>query len=262
MSHLKAFLKIVALLTATSVSAQKMGTMATPSSTKWPTKVEASDGVYEKFVLVRWEACEKALGYRLFRANDPDGGSMIELTQKPQQSTWFCDYGAERDKEYYYSVMVLFEREKSPLSPFDKGYLRKDGKIAQEELLTSASPERLASGRPAYLLVSSLDVENRPYLPGESVALAIGLQNIFDDPSLRAEVRVYLSQDTVWDFGDVELLNRQYSSFPANAQTTVHEKIKIPDDLLPGDYCLIVVSMPEGDILQAKAGTIRIKIIK
>ncbi|MFN4080399.1 MAG: hypothetical protein ACK4NS_05830 [Saprospiraceae bacterium] len=238
---------------------QKMGSAA-QAALRQPTKVEASDGIYEKFVLVRWDACEKANNYRLFRALDPSGGSMVELTEKPQQSTWFCDYGAERGKEYYYGVMALSDRDKSPLSAFDKGYLRKDNKVAQEDLLSLSATERLAAGRPAYLLVSSLDLEEKTYASGESVSLSIGLQNIFDDPSLRAELRVYLSQDAVWDFSDVELLNRQYSSFPGNAKTTVFEKITIPMNWISGDYYLIVVSMPEGDILQAKSGVTRIKI--
>jgi hypothetical protein len=231
--------------------------------TSYQENIQASDGDYDKFVLIRWEPTEKGGSYRLFRANNEKGGSMIELTKGWQRSNWFCDYSAEKGREYFYAIIALDGQKTTPLSRFDKGFLRKpDSKIVQDGSLSSLSTDRYAEGKITYVLISEIIPDSTQYLPGSSVTVGIGLQNIFDEPSLRTEFRIYLSANADWDFEDRLLATKNYSGFPAGFNARIEEKLTIPADVIPGDYYLLVIAAPEGKILHAKPGQSQIKIEK
>ncbi|MBK9337888.1 MAG: hypothetical protein IPM98_15615 [Lewinellaceae bacterium] len=225
-----------------------------------PVNLNASDGVYDKFVLIRWEPAGKASEYRLFRSTSPSGASLIELTRSGQSSTWFCDYGAEKGKDYYYAVMGSEGKTYSPLSPFDKGFLRKDGKVAQDESLTAVEQEKYAAPKVVFVLVENIKTDADAYVSGGMAGLSIAVHNIFDEPAHRTELRIYLSADATWDFNDRLLLTKTYSGFPAGARAVLEEATLLPDPLLPGEYFLLVVLAPEGDILNAKTGATIINI--
>lgn len=225
-----------------------------------PANVQASDGVYDKFVLIRWEAAEKGNQYRLFRATSAAGASLLELTQGWQKSTWFCDYSAEKGKDYFYAIMASDGRNSSAISRFDKGFLRKDDKVAQDESLTSLVPDRYATGKQLFALVSDLSTDTSVYSAGNTLTLHIGLQNIFDEPTPQTDLRVYLSKDANWHFDDTLLVSKSYSGFPANAQAILDEPVSLPARLLPGEYFLLVVAAPEGNIQHAKTGATPITI--
>lgn len=226
-----------------------------------PTQVHASDGTYDKFVLIRWEAPEKATRYRVFRATSPAGASLKELTTTWQNSTWFCDYSAEKGRDYYYAVMASDGQQSSPLSTFDKGFLRKDEKVAFDETLTAVEQERYAAPKIVFALVEQVSTRDLAYRPGDTALLEINLRNVFDEPTLRTELRIYLSTDAVWHFTDPILLSKTYSSLPAYARAELKEKCLLPASLLPGEYYLIVVATPEGDILNAKTGLLKIRLV-
>jgi hypothetical protein len=221
--------------------------------------VNASDGVYEKFVLIRWQASDKGGEYRLFRATSASGASLRELTKSWQKSTWFCDYSAEKGRDYYYAVMESDGKTAAPLSNFDKGFLRKPENIALDESLSATTPDKYAAGQVVFMLVSELRTDATAYPAGTQVALQIGLQNIFEEAAARTDLRVYLSADTTWDFEDKLLISKSYSGFPANFKGILNEKIPLPTGLLPGTYHLIVVTAPEGNILNAKTGIVQIQ---
>ncbi len=226
-----------------------------------PTQVHASDGIYDKFVLVRWEAPEKATRYRIFRATSPAGASLKELTTTWQNSTWFCDYSAEKGRDYYYAVMASDGQQSSPLSNFDKGFLRKDEKVVLDETLTAAEQERYAAPKIVFALVEQVSSRDLAYRPGDTALLDINLRNVFDEPTLRTEFRIYLSTDAIWHFTDPILLSKTYSSLPAYARAELKEKCLLPASLLPGEYYIIVVAAPEGDILNAKTGLLKIRLV-
>lgn len=223
-------------------------------------QVHASDGVYDKFVLIRWEAPEKTSDYRLFRALSATGASMQELTKSWQKSTWFCDYSAEKGRDYFYAVLGSDGKTSTPLSRFDKGFLKKDDKVANDESLTAITPDKYAAAKQIFVLVSEISTDSTTYAAGTAVRLSIGLQNIFDEPSPRTEIRVYLSSDSSWDFDDKLLTNKTFSSFPANLKVPLNETVRLPDDLLPGACYLLVVAAPDGNILNAKTGSVTINI--
>lgn len=225
-----------------------------------PAQVHASDGTYDKFVLIRWDAPEKASRYRVFRATSPAGASLKELTTAWQNSTWFCDYSAEKGRDYYYAVMASDGQQSSPLSTFDKGFLRKDEKVVFDETLTAVEQERYAAPKVIFALVEQVSSRDLAYRPGDTASLNINLRNVFDEPTLRTELRVYLSTDAVWHFTDPLLLSKVYSSLPAYARAELGEKCPLPASLLSGEYYLIVVAAPEGDILNAKTGLLKIRL--
>ncbi len=240
-----------------------MGAGKPDTSIPTPSNINASDGIYDKFVLIRWEGAENTSQYRLFRANTEKGASMIELSKTWQKSTWFCDYSAEAGKDYYYAVMGNDGKNSTPLTRFDKGYLRKgDGSMANDESLSdNSTQERLAAAKQVFMLVSIVQTDTTHYLPGAKLGLQVGVQNIFDEFSPRTDFKIYLSSDVNWTFDDQLLETKSYSGFPANSKAALEQKITLPDDLLPGAYHLIVVASPEGNILNAKTGTALIQII-
>jgi hypothetical protein len=225
-----------------------------------PANVNASDGVYEKFVLIRWEASDKSDNYRLFRATSAAGASLQELTDSWQKSTWFCDYSAEKGKDYFYAVMGSDGKTSSPLSRFDKGFLKKDDKTAYDESLTSVVPDKYAAGKQIFALVSEVAADTSTYAAGSTARLRIGLQNIFEEATPQTDVRVYISTDAVWDFDDTLLLSKSYSGFPANLKAALEERVLLPKEILPGGHYLLVVAAPEGNILNAKTGSTKINI--
>ena len=237
-----------------------MGAANVSTAPDMAANVHASDGVYDKFVLIRWEAMGKSGDYRLFRAMSATGASMQELTKTWQKSTWFCDYSAEKGRDYFYAVMGSDGQTSTPLSRFDKGFLKKDDKVANDESLSATTPDKYAAGRQIFVLVSEVGADSSTYAPGAVARLVIGLQNIFDEPAPRTDVRVYLSSDTVWDFDDKLLIYKAYSGFPANLKVPLSELVQLPVDILPGAYHLLVVAAPEGNILNAKTGSTLINI--
>ena len=229
-------------------------------NTRTVNTVNASDGIYEKFVLIRWEESDKSNGYRLFRASSAAGASLQEITKSWQKSTWFCDYSAEKGRDYYYAVIAAEDGKSAPLSRFDKGFLKKDDKMANDDLISSTTTERVATGRPGFILVSGVKADSLTYLPGSTARLETGLHNIFDEPTPSANVRIYLSTDAVWDFDDRLLSTSTFSSFPSGTSPAIEVTGKLPADAIPGAYHLLVVASLEGNILNAKTGSATINI--
>jgi hypothetical protein len=258
------FIFILALLPyPVFLHAQPDGVLVGSGNSAFQENIQASDGDYDKFVLIRWNATEKGGTYRLFRANNDKGASMIELTKGWQRSNWFCDYSAEKGREYYYAIMTQEGQKTTPLSRFDKGFLRKpDSKMVQDGSLSSLSTDKYAEGKLTYVLVSEIIPDSTQYLPGATAALKIRLQNIFDEPSLRTELRIYLSSNAEWDFEDRLLSTKNYSGFPAGFNAFVEEHLTLPTDILPAEYYLLAVAVPEGKILHAKISPSQIKIEK
>ncbi|GAB4497758.1 MAG: hypothetical protein OHK0019_31950 [Saprospiraceae bacterium] len=251
---MRTFLFLLMLVTPRFFLAQTSSTDSKAASLT-PIYINASDGVYEKFVLIRWEAVDKMGDYRVFRATSSSGASLQELTKNWQKSTWFCDYSAERGRDYFYAVMGSDGKTSSPLSRFDKGFVRKDDKSAYDDSFSSVTSDRYAASKQIFVLVAEVDTDTTAYAAGNKVQLRIGLQNIFNEPTPRTELRVYLSSDAIWDFNDTLLTSKTYSGFPAELKVTLEEQITLPQNVLPGQYHLLVVAAPEGNILNAKTGS-------
>ncbi len=253
-------LPFFSVLLSAQTSSVRMGVGMDSNQPNTIANINASDGVYDKFVLIRWEALEHTGNFRLFRALSTTGASMQELTKTWQKSTWFCDYSAEKGRDYYYAVLGSDGKTSTPLSGFDKGFLKKDDKVANDESLSAVTPDKYASGKQIFVLVSDVVADSSTYKAGTAAQLLIGLQNIFDEPTPRTDIRIYLSSDTVWDFDDKLLIYKVYSGFPANMKVPLAETVLLPVDILSGTFHVLVVAAPEGNILNAKTGSTMINI--
>jgi hypothetical protein len=222
--------------------------------------VHASDGIYDKFVLIRWETTDQASNFRLFRATSSAGASLQELTKVWQKSTWFCDYSAEKGRDYYYAIIGSDGTTSSTLSHFDKGYVKKDDKVAQDESLSEVSPDKYAAGRQVFALVSEVNTQQNIYANNDTVRVAIGMQNVFEVATPQTELRLYLSADATWDFDDKLISFKSYSGFPANTKIVLQESFVVPATTIPGNYYLLAIASPEGNILQTKTGSTLLKI--
>lgn len=226
-----------------------------------PGNVHASDGVYDKFVLVRWEAGEQSGQFRVFRALSVRGASMQELTAKPQKSTWFCDYSAEKGRDYYYAISEVSTGGETQLTPFDKGFIRKDGKLVMDESLSAVPTDKVAAGKQVYVLIEEIQTDTSVFRAGETVAYRLQLSNLFDETTPRTDIKIYLSTDNTWDFEDQLLVSKSYSGFPGSTRPLLKESLELKNPLVPGNYFLIAVAAPQGQILEAKTAVTPLTII-
>lgn len=242
---------------ATAVANQNTGKPALQA----PRDVVASDGTYDKFVLVRWEPSENATTYKVFRTNSPKATSLQEISNAWQKSTWLCDYSALPNVDYYYTVVASNGKEVSPTGTLDKGFLKKASSMAIEERELLADADVYGAQKQLFLLIADAVPDRATYTTGATVQLDINFQNIFDQPTPRSEIRYFLSEDTVLDWNDEPLGMKSLSGVPANARFAMTEQITLPDNLLPGNYHLIIVSSAEGAVLSSKTAVAPIKII-
>lgn len=225
-----------------------------------PTDVKASDGVYDKFVLVLWENSENASSYKVFRSTDPKKSALQEVSRSWQKSNWLCDYTALPGVKYHYAVVASNGKTVSPTSQFDQGHVRttpvaiEEGELAENEAYTSPHL--------AYLLASGLKPSQQELRAGETFELGANLQNIFDQATSRTEVRIFLSENAQLDWDDQLLGRRNLSSVLPNATFVFTEKLTLPGDVLPGEYHIIMVCSAEGEILGSKTDTAIIQIIR
>lgn len=84
-----------------------------------PGNVDASDGVYPEYVLVRWEPVRRASAYEVFRATAEEG-DYERLGETP--TARFEDTTAAPNVRYWYRVRAKNPFGASPLSQADSGY--------------------------------------------------------------------------------------------------------------------------------------------
>lgn len=226
-----------------------------------PLHIVASDGIYDKFVLIRWESSEKASSYKVFRANNSKATSLQEVSNAWQKSTWVCDYSALPNVDYYYTVVASDGKIISPMGTMDKGFLKKSAPMANDERELLAETEVYGAQKQIFLLIGEAILDQLTYRAGATVQLGIHFQNIFDQPTPRSEVRYFLSQDAVLDWNDQLLGSKSLSSIPPNARFALTEAVQLPANLLSGNYNLIIVSSAEGAVLSSKTALTTVKIV-
>ncbi len=226
-----------------------------------PKNISASDGVYDKFVLIRWEPCEGASQYKVFRSTSPKGAGLQEVSNTWQKSTWLSDYSALPNVDYHYTVVASNGKSTSPIGTLDKGFVKKNTAIAIEETTLLAENEAYGANRKIFLLIASSIAEKETYRAGETLNLNVILQNIFEEQAPRTELRFYLSTDGLLDWNDQLLGTKNLSESRANIKFEMKETLRLPANLLPGVYQLITVSSPEGSILASKTALSSIKIV-
>lgn len=225
-----------------------------------PREISASDGIYDKFILIRWEASENAAQYKVFRSTSAKANALQEVSNAWQKSTWLCDYTALPNVDYFYTVVASDGKSTSKMGTLDKGYLRKAGAVALEPGDLAMENEVYGAQRQIFLLIAGVNTVNKSFRPAETIEVNSQIQNIFEQAAPLTELRYFISEDAVLDWNDQLLKTKTLSSIPANAKLEVKESIVLPTNLLPGTYHLIVVSSTEGKILSSKTAIHTIKI--
>lgn len=224
-----------------------------------PQELDASDGVYDRFVLIRWDAAAQATGYKIFRTTHPRGANLQEISKGWQKSNWFCDYTALPGVDYYYAVAANAPNSQSAISAFDKGYVRARGETALDPTLLTDNGA-VANPHRRFLLIAGVSTDRSVYAPGQQMEVQTALQNIFSQETPRTELRYYLSEDPQLHWSDALLLSKAYSRFPADNEFSLPNVLTLPTALAPGQYYLIVVAAPEGEVIHSKLGTAIINI--
>ncbi len=258
---------IVNFLAAQSSKENKEVFAASPQSSKAilesPKNLTASDGLYDRYVLIHWEPTGQATQYKVFRTDRPKGGTLQEISKSWQQSTWLCDYSASPGVQYYYTVMASNGRDNSRISAYDKGFVRpKDIAEEQNGSYSSADKnEKFANGNIMALMIDATTSDKTSYRAGEVANLSVKLINIFDVETTQAEIRCYLSKDAIFDFDDKLLDIKSFARVPAGAHLSVKEAVKIPDNTLVGDYYILIVSATQRSVLSSRVHTLRLNIV-
>ncbi len=226
-----------------------------------PQDISASDGIYDKFVLIRWEPSETATTYKVFRTTSAKATSLQEVSNAWQKSTWLCDYSALPNVDYYYTVVASDGKQVSPTGTLDKGFLKKNAPLVNDERELLAENERYGAQKQLFLLIAGASTDQPTYRVGERAELDIHFQNIFDQPTPPTEVRYFLSQDATLDWNDQLLGFKSLSNILPNAGFNLKDAVTLPADLLSGTYYLIIVGSTEGAMLSSKTALTTLKIV-
>lgn len=218
-----------------------------------PRDISASDGVYDKFVLVRWTPGDLATQYRVMRGNSPSAATLQEVSNAWQKSTWLCDYSALPGVIYHYTVIASNGKEQSVAGSFDKGYVKLKDPVASDGRSDLSGIEAYGASQKAFLLVSSVEValENR-VKAGDSVLVSVEAQNVFEQTAPRTELRYFLSRDAILDWYDVPLGVRILSEVKPGVRISASDRLVIPTATVPGLYHLLVASSANAEVLSSK----------
>lgn len=217
-----------------------------------PADLIASDGTYDKFVLVRWAGSPESTAYKVFKATSSNATSLQEISQGWQKSTWFCDYSAQPDVDYYYAVIATDGHNNSAVSTLDKGFIRRTVPIANDTEKLLSSSEAYGAPQSAFLMVASVEKSSQNYYPGDQVNIVLNMENIFEKEVPPTDLRFYLSKDSVFDWNDVFLGNRVISNIPPDTTFQLSQSLDLPASLVMGEYQIIVVGSTQGAILSSK----------
>jgi hypothetical protein len=215
-----------------------------------PRNVVASDGLYDRYVLVHWEPSAAGTRYKVLRTDREKGGTLQEVSQNWQQGTWLC-----------YSVVANNGRDNSKVSVADKGFVkRKDGIV--DDMRSLSSVEKFATEKQVALMINGATTNKNTHGSGEALSVSVQMANIFDEATRRTEVRFFFSKDAVLDWDDKILALKTLASVPAGATLTVNENMTLPMGLMKGEYFLLVVSSTEGGILNSRMHPIKIQVMR
>jgi len=114
-----------------------------------PEQINASDGTYTKYVLIRWMSPGSAKSFQLFKSKDNVVKNATLVNQQTLESSWLLDYDVQPGVKYHYWVKANYAA--APASPFstpDEGFAAKLENIALEEATIEADNENLVINEP------------------------------------------------------------------------------------------------------------------
>ncbi len=252
------------MLTATAQQTEKVAFAAAPMSAQKivdaPKNITASDGLYDRYVLIHWEANTTATHYKVFRTSNIKGGNLQEISHNWQQSTWLCDYNAVPGVPYYYAVVATNGQQNSTTSAFDKGYIKKNDIAHDSSLSTTDKNEKYSTEKLVLLMIDGASTDKKAYTLGETINVSVKLANISDEPTRPTELRFFLSKDATLDWDDKNLSLKTLASVPAGANLAATTAFSLPSNTPSGDNFLIVVSSTGGDVLNSRTSVLKIQV--
>ncbi|NJO87242.1 MAG: hypothetical protein HC821_04420 [Lewinella sp.] len=233
------------------------GLLAQPAA---PRNLIASDGLYEKYVLIRWDAVAEADGYKVLRRVHPSYGSFQEVNEGWQRSNWLCDYGALPGVRYYYTVVSNYQGVTSAMAELNSGYVVSQNVAIDEQSLTSAD---VYSTAPDFSLeVSEPELAQAQCFAGESINFDFLLTNRYEAAVARTEIQYFLSSDVSYSWDDLPLLEsvKVLSAFPPTSEWRLETTAVIPTGVKAGRYYLLIVSAARGNLAHLRATHIPLDI--
>lgn len=114
-----------------------------------PEQINASDGTYTKYVLIRWMSSGATKNFQVFKSGDNQVKNAILLNQQKLESSWLLDYDVKPGVKYNYWVKATYDtKTTSPYSIPDEGFAASLENIALDQETIEASIENLATNDP------------------------------------------------------------------------------------------------------------------
>ena len=118
------------------------------SASPAPEKISASDGLYTKYVLVRWNASGSAKSFQVYRSPNEEDSTEQLLNKKSLESSWLLDYDVKPGIKYHYWVKAKYANDLSLPSNRDEGHAASTENITLMEEAIEASIGNLAINEP------------------------------------------------------------------------------------------------------------------
>ncbi len=211
-------------------------------------ELHASDGIFEDYVLIRWQGTVEEAAYQVYRNNKPQTEGMELISKSWQKSTWLADYEAEAGKQYYYGIKVKsVSGTVKQVNDFDVGYVKKPPPIANEDQLLSYEDDVLATPK-KIVHINNFGLPDTVGIIGDLMEIDFQLENVQPDTLKELEIRFFLSSDIQLDWDDSILNKTLIPPIPSGSTFNGKRPLEIPTYLSPGAYYLFLVASFEGKI--------------
>lgn len=211
-----------------------------------PKNINASDGTYQKYVLVRWDAASQTSLYKVYRGTSETPSKLKEVSNDWQKSTALYDYGVLPGVEYYYRIVSGHAEKESAYSEADMGFI-KGGEAIAANFSPNTYLEPLVNSlrSDGYTFSLTTPVADTMFTaPLDSTFVFSGSFTAADyDISTVINVSVFSNQDEA--YVNEEVLSKQVLSINKSADNyTFNTTLAMPDG--SGLY-YIVLTLAEDD---------------
>jgi hypothetical protein len=219
-----------------------------------PTIVEASDGIYPKYVRIVWKEVASNVLYKVYRRFSGSKDKMTEITKDWKKANWIIDNNnVIPNIKYDYAVVAARDvTQISAMSKSDIGY----AKEGEESVAASTYQLPIISPNVCDSLAVSLNYQTAIVLNrGESafpLPYTVYNKSSRDIPVFEEKIYIYLSQDAVIDAKDTGI-----GSYPPIAVIKPQANrrignVYVPKNMKKGTYN-IVFGIRCGDTKQMQA---------
>lgn len=261
---LSAFLKLEIIFAQPSPDGYDVQEIfATISAT--PEQINASDGTYAKYVLVRWMSPGSATGFQVYKSEDKQVAKAALINKETLKNSWILDYDVQPGVKYHYWVKAAYELEAvSSYSTSDEGFAANNENIALEEDATEAAinaPEKFTSNPFLEPMVNdtrssdfSIEINtpkvNQSYTPSPDLMLEFnGVIESDELPQEQLLLHIYTNDKNSF-IEDLTLVKTMLTPTKATDATDYTIQITIPFPYPSGLYYYTIQLAGEDDPIQ------------